>query len=159
MKKYVSGFFVLCLLGMLVVGCAKKEALELDGSVTETQSASSASSAVDVDLTVLSSTMVFAEVNNIMVNPDDYMGKTIKMNGVYASSYGVDAEVSYHFVVIQDAAGCCPQGLEFIWNGEHRYPEDYPENMTEIEVVGIYDSYDEYGKTYYYLAVEDIAVL
>ena len=31
--------------------------------------------------------------------------------------------------------------------------------MAEIEVVGIYDSYEERGTSYYYLAVEDIAVL
>ena len=38
---------------------------------------------IDVDLTLLSSTMVFSEVSNILSNPPDYAGKTIKMRGIY----------------------------------------------------------------------------
>ena len=36
---------------------------------------------VDVDLTRLSSTMVYSEVYNMMNAPGDYIGKTIKMTG------------------------------------------------------------------------------
>ncbi len=44
---------------------------------------------VDVDLTRLSSTMVYSEVYNMMYAPDDYIGKTIKMTGqfVYYEDY------------------------------------------------------------------------
>ena len=38
---------------------------------------------VDVDLTRLSSTMVYSEVYNMMYAPDDYIGKTIKMTGQF----------------------------------------------------------------------------
>ena len=38
---------------------------------------------VDVDLTVLSSTMVYAEVFNMMMSPDDYIGRTIRMTGIF----------------------------------------------------------------------------
>jgi len=47
----------------------------------------------------------------------------------------------------------------FIWNGDHIYPDDYPENNTRIEVTGIFDSYEESGNTYYYLGVDDISIL
>ena len=37
---------------------------------------------VDVDLTVLSSTMVYSEVYNMLLfTPDSYLGKTVKMMG------------------------------------------------------------------------------
>ena len=36
---------------------------------------------IDVDLTKLSSTMVYSEVYNMMYTPDDYIGKTVKMKG------------------------------------------------------------------------------
>lgn len=40
-----------------------------------------ASGELDVDLTTLSSTMVYSEVYNMMYEPDRYLGKRIKMNG------------------------------------------------------------------------------
>ena len=39
------------------------------------------SAPVDLDLTSMSGTMVYSEVYNIMSNPDEYIGKTIRMNG------------------------------------------------------------------------------
>ena len=40
---------------------------------------------VDVDLTVLSSTMVYSEVYNMLYfYPEDYYGKTVKANGIFA---------------------------------------------------------------------------
>ena len=42
---------------------------------------------VDVDLTRLSSTMVYSEVYNMMNAPGDYIGKTIKMKGQFAIGY------------------------------------------------------------------------
>jgi hypothetical protein len=114
---------------------------------------------IDVDLTQLSSTMVYAEVFNIMSNPDFYMGKTIKVNGPYYPLYYEDTELYYHFVIVEDATECCQQGLEFSWDGEHAYPADYPQADTDIEVVGIFDSYEELGETFYYLKVEDVVVL
>ena len=35
----------------------------------------------DVDLTAMSSTMVFSQVLNMLVSPDDYIGKKIRMKG------------------------------------------------------------------------------
>ena len=112
-----------------------------------------------IDLTVLSSTMVYAEVYNIMAHPDEYMGKTVKMSGPYYASYYDETGLYYHYVVVEDATSCCQQGLEFIWSGEHKYPDDYPEESTEIEVTGVFSSYYELGRTYYYMAVNEISVL
>ena len=114
---------------------------------------------VDVDLTVLSSTMIYAEVYNIMATPDDYIGKTIKMRGPYYASYYDDTEQYYHYVIISDAAACCAQGMEFVWNGDHVYPDDYPEDNTIVEVVGVFGEYEELGVKYVYLAVDDLMVI
>jgi len=115
---------------------------------------------VDIDLTVLSSTMVYSEVYNMMVNPDEYMGKTIKVIGpYYASQLVYGTEKYYHFVVISDATACCQNGIEFIWNdNSHVYPDEYPENNTVIEVVGVFSSYEESGDTYYYLKTDGITI-
>lgn len=109
-----------------------------------------------VDLTVLSSTMVYAEVYNMMSYPEDYMGKTIKMIGLYYPGYFEETKKTYHFAVISDAAACCSQGIEFMWNGEHKYPDDYPAEGSIIVVTGIFSSYKEGEETYYYVAADEI---
>ncbi len=117
-----------------------------------------ASSDPDVDLTTLSSTMVYGEVYNMMNRPEDYMGKTIKARGPYYSSLFVQTGLYYHFILIEDAAACCQQGLEFIWEGRD-YPDGFPANNTQIEVTGVFGEYEELGETYYYLDVDDVTVL
>jgi len=106
------------------------------------------SSGVDVDLTALSSTMVYSEVSHMMTSPEDYIGKTVKMKGLFAY-YHDEATDNYYFAcIIQDATACCAQGIEFILPDEYTYPEDYPEVNEEICVVGVFDTYQEGDNTY-----------
>ena len=102
---------------------------------------------VDVDLTVLSPTMVYSEVQNMMQKPDDYMGKSVRMAGTFAVSKGDNR--MYYACLVKDATACCAKGIEFLWEGEHSYPDDYPEEGTEITVVGEFDRY--YEGEYLYL--------
>jgi len=99
---------------------------------------------VDEDLTVLSSTMVYAEISNIMVNPDDYKGKVIRLNGIYMT-YKDEATGNMYFACVnQDATQCCAQGIEFILpEDEYTYPDDYPTEGDEIVVQGTFDTYFE----------------
>ena len=113
--------------------------------------------ALDIDLTVLSSTMVYSEVYSMMSFPDDYIGKTVKMKGQFVIGYvyntdGTPDESTARFAcVIADATACCSQGLEFILTGEHTYPDEYPELGAEITVVGTFELYEEDGCRYYRL--------
>ncbi len=103
---------------------------------------------IDVDLTVLSSTMVYSEVYNMMVSPEQYIGKTVKMDGLFAY-YHDEAAGNYYFAcIIQDATACCAQGIEFVLTDEYTYPDDYPAANAEICVVGVFDTYEENGNTY-----------
>lgn len=142
MKNIFLFFF--CISAAFTIGCSKKL------TNPETQNGI-------IDLTVLSSTMVYAEVYNITAEPDDYLGKTIKVSGLYYNSYYEETDTLYHFVFISDAAACCAQGLEFKWHGDHVYPDDYPAHQSLVEVTGVFDKYDELGETYYYLNVDNIA--
>ena len=112
----------------------------------------------DVDLSVLSGTMVYAEVYRIMSAPSDYVGKTIKIKGTYNASYYSPTQKYYSYVLVADATACCAQGFEFEWTGKS-YPEDYPENGETIEVVGVFGSYNELGLTYYLLTVDSLKIL
>lgn len=112
---------------------------------------------VDVDLTVLSSTMVYSEVYNMLYNdPVHYFGKTVKAKGTF-SIYQLVTDgvlqpdpVSYA-CIISDAAACCAEGMEFVLEGDYTYPDDYPELGAEITVIGEFQSYEENGMTWYHL--------
>ncbi len=98
---------------------------------------------IDIDLTTLSSTMVYSEVYNMMNVPEDYIGKTVKMEGSFAY-YHDEANDQYYFAcVISDAAACCAQGMEFVLEGDYTFPEDYPEEGETIRVAGEFDTYYE----------------
>ena len=103
---------------------------------------------IDVDLTVYSRTMVYAEVYNMMVSPEQYIGKTVKMKGQFAYYHDEPTDNYYYVCIIQDATACCAQGIEFILTEDYTYPDDYPEVDAEICVVGVFDTYQEGDYTY-----------
>ena len=112
---------------------------------------------VDVDLTVLSSTMVYSEVYNMLYyDQESYYGKTVKANGIFAIYQMVvdgvtqPAPVAYA-CIIADATACCAEGMEFVLEGDYTYPDDYPELGAEITVIGEFQSYEENGMTWYHL--------
>lgn len=112
---------------------------------------------VDVDLTVLSSTMVYSEVYNMLYNdPAHYLGKTVKARGGFSIYQLVTDGVLQpdpvaYACIIADATACCASGMEFMPEGDLTYPEDYPELGAEITVIGEFQSYEENGMTWYHL--------
>ena len=108
----------------------------------------------DVDLTKLGSTMVYAEVYNMVSNPSEYIGKKVKMNGAFAIYEG-DLRI-YFACIIKDATACCSQGLEFVLKDERKYPDEYPELGSDIVVGGIFDVYYEDGVQYFQLSDAEI---
>ena len=98
---------------------------------------------VDLDLTVLSATMVYSEVYNMMIAPEDYVGKTIKMEGLFSVFYDEVSDKYYFACIIKDATACCSQGIEFVLGDNYKYPDDYPEEGSFICVEGVFDTYME----------------
>lgn len=123
------------------IGHGAKE--EMSRNDIEKTLAQSKAEGIDVDLTLLSSTMIYSEVYNMMFTPEDYVGKTIKMTGAF--SYYKDEETGkeYYACIIKDAMACCAQGIEFVLKGKYSYPKDYPEIDDTITVSGVFELYDE----------------
>ena len=118
-------------------------ALLLAAALVACDGGTSADSGIDVDLTKLSSTMVYAEVSNMMTKPEDYLGKTVKMTGSFSIYHDEYTDKYYFACLIADATACCSQGIEFVLEGEHTYPDDYPAIGTDVTVQGIFDTYTE----------------
>ena len=103
-----------------------------------------------VDLTALSSTMVYAEVFAMMSSPEDYVGKTVKMQGIFSKGQlyaagSLNDGGTVFACVIQDATACCAQGIPFELAGDHTYPQDYPELGDTITVVGTFEIHEQEG--------------
>lgn len=111
---------------------------------------------VDYDLTQMSSDMVYATVYQMMVTPEEYEGKTFRIDGNFYATYYEATKKYYFYCVIQDATACCAQGMEFVWeNGSHIYPDEYPEENAEIVVEGTFETYKEEGDQNLYCRLSD----
>ena len=106
---------------------------------------------IDLDMSGMSGTVVYAQVYNLMADPFPWIGKIIRMAGFYSPYDDQEHGIVYHACIIPDATACCAQGIEFVWAGEHRWPEDYPEDGAEITVTGRLEIYEENGDNYLHL--------
>lgn len=162
MKKFRLIFILSCIVFNLgITSCSENfdETSEDSEMPYNIKDIVSSTEGIDVDLTKLSSTMVFAEVYNMMFSPDEYIGKTIKARGTFGVYHDQVKDIYYFAVVIADALACCQQGLEFVWAGDHKYPEDYPSLETEIEVIGTFNRYEEDGYTFFNLLTDNVTIV
>ena len=114
------------------------------------------SEGVDVDLTLMGKDLIYATVYQMMSKPEEYEGKTIRIEGKYYASYYPITDKYYNYCLIADAAACCSQGLEFELGGGAVYPDGYPEDQSEVIVTGVFETYtEEAGQTFYYCRLRD----
>ncbi|MBQ9472116.1 MAG: hypothetical protein IJU73_03110 [Ruminococcus sp.] len=140
MKKLIFIITALALAAALTA-CSSKTV-----ATGTTETAAKAAQNIDVDLTQMSSTMIYSEVQNMMLKPADYVGKTVKMQGAFSVSE--IGENRYFACIIKDATACCAQGIEFDWAGDHSYPADYPKDGSDITVTGEFTTYNEGQQQY-----------
>lgn len=134
MRRWTTLLLALCL-ALTMAACGG------DTSPQESQGVT-----VDVDLTQLSSTLVYAEVYNMATNPQDYMGKTVRMRGnlVYQVLNGQPSP-DYLACMISDATACCAQGIEFVLS---QPLEEYPALGSMVTVTGVLTTYESGGRTF-----------
>jgi len=101
--------------------------------------------------------MFIAQTNDIYINKNDYLGKTIKYEGLFDQSTWRNNGKTYHFVV-RMGPGCCPgdaaaAGFEVVWD------KAYPKKNDWVEVAGVLEEYDDDGIPSLRLAVTSLKVL
>ncbi|MCR5060387.1 MAG: hypothetical protein K6A80_05055 [Saccharofermentans sp.] len=121
------------------------------------ESSQDSTGGIDVDLTVMSSTVVYSEVYSMMISPESYIGKTVKMKGAFVVYHDALTDKYYYACIISDATACCSQGIEFILTDDYTYPDDYPQEGGEICVAGVFDTYQENGR--YYCTLRDARIV
>jgi len=88
-----------------------------------------------------------------MTNPNDYIGETITVLGTYYVFPSEEHGRDFHYIITKEGDACCMEGFEFVLK------DGYAEPYSEIEITGVFDSYDEDNRTKYYLAVDDLSVI
>ena len=149
----------------LLTGGAVAEQIGAQGDLEETTATAAAERTsapsvedrpVDLDLTKISGTVVYSQVYDMMMNPDSYMGRIIKLRGSFSYFQNPETKQEYFAALIADATACCAQGIEFVWEGEHSYPQDYPPLDTDITVTGAFNTY--YENDFMYIQLMDAQV-
>lgn len=156
-------FALLCLLLCLVSGgCGQSPAADAPGPEAGTAHPAGPASptAVDLDLTALSGNMLYAEVYNMQMAPEQYLRKTIRLRGVFSAYQNPTTDQVHCSLVVSDAAACCAQGFTLLMPDQAAYPQDYPPSQSQVTVEGTLQpdrSMLEQG--FLFLCIEDVVFL
>lgn len=153
MKKSIL-LILSCIL--LLSGCGKAAAMDTDIE-TESESLAPETLSGDVDDVIeITENLFIAQTNDIYINTEDYLGKTIQYEGIFMSDYWEETGTTY-FYVIRYGPGCCGYdsnaGFEVAWDGE------YPEENDWVEAIGVLEMYEENGYEYLRLQLTSLTVL
>ena len=142
---------------LLFTSCSKKPQTQ---AVLESESPAPAPVAtkVDYDLSNYNFTMISSFFFQMLIEPETYENKTFKIKGKFQT---FDKEedptaLPYFSVIMNDATMCCQEGIDFVWQGDHKWPADYPEQDQEITIIGKYIVTETDGMTYNYILASDI---
>ncbi len=108
------------------------------------------------DVLEIDERLFIAQTNDIFTNTDEYLGKSIKYQGLFKTHYWNMTD-KYYYYVIRYGPGCCANdgeaGFEVAWDGER------PEENDWCEVVGTLEFYEDEGETYLRLVLSSLEVL
>jgi hypothetical protein len=103
--------------------------------------------------------MFIAQTNDVYLNPEEYLGKTIKLEGIFQVQSYADTESPYYFV-IRYGPGCCGTdgnaGFEVMWD---QVDAVYPAEDDWVEAIGVLGAYEEDGYPYICINLSSLKVL
>jgi uncharacterized membrane protein YcgQ (UPF0703/DUF1980 family) len=101
-----------------------------------------------------------AQSNDVYYNTEDYLGKTLKYEGIFQGFTDPNTGLTY-YSVIRYGPGCC--GVDTNCGFEVKWVEDenpaYPALDEWVEVVGVLEEYEEDGWQYLRLNLTSLTVL
>jgi zinc transport system permease protein len=144
---------------LLITSCGKNEATEQTSKAAE-EAELSVPEGVDL---VIREKMFIAQVNDVYLNSDDYIGKKIKLEGIFIDTFSGGSRYCF---VIRKGPGCCGSdgqvGFEVSWNPPGQImleKREYPKRHAWVEAQGVLSEYEESGTNFLYLALTDLNVL
>lgn len=146
---------------MALASCAIFAAISLGGCIARSPgdksaaghapSASGSFAKPDIDLTKFNANMVYSTVFDMMVEPEKFTGKVIKLSGTCIRFEGDGQNPDAYACLVTDAAACCANGLEFVL-ADGRYPAE----GTDITVTGVFAHFKSHGYDSFHLVQAEI---
>jgi uncharacterized membrane protein YcgQ (UPF0703/DUF1980 family) len=100
--------------------------------------------------------MFVTQTNDIYLNPDEYLGRTIKLEGLFGTIDDVAPPCRY---VYRFGPGCCGYdanaGFEVVWKAGE---EEYPRENDWVEAVGVLENHENEGEKFLRLALKSLVV-
>lgn len=125
-------FLLLIFFSLVLFGCSKVQKNGDSLKLSENLSDSVKKEKVDFDLSTMKPNMVYAQVFDMLVSPETYENKVIRMKGNFEIFEGSEIMGKSYAVIIYDALACCQQGIEFRYD----FGDNLPEKGSEITVTG-----------------------
>ena len=126
MKKVFMGLLLVCIIGAIIFILNKTNS----NAAKSIQDSSASGEVADVDVVITDNYFIQA-TNDVYLNIDSFIGKTIKMEGLVY--YYKDNRGENHVAVVRNSPGCCGNdglaGLDIEYN-------ECPEHGTWVEVIG-----------------------
>lgn len=98
---------------------------------------------VDLDLSAFNSNLLYAEVCNMTITPEEYDGKIIKIIGEfidvpkeYDENGNAKTEERRYYCLISDELACCSAGIELLPKNGTIESNEYLGSGSKIEVIG-----------------------
>ena len=159
MKKLLVSLLVLCALA----GCSGGASAPSDssGEVTDADVVEVTQEAVDteaeehvdeIDLTMMSPTMLFAEVVNMTRTPKKYDGATVTLRGgLMILAVDLETGVGSYSCYVEDATKCCQRGIGFTIDRPLEDTSILVEG-SEVIIKGTFEIYEMGGRNFVRIA-------
>ena len=104
--------------------------------------------------------MFIAQINDIYLNPEDYIGKTLKLEGMFHTEQGYTLNGDTYYSVFRYGPGCCGAdgiaALEVMWEDRDK---TYPKEKDWVEAAGEFGEYETEGYSYFCIKLSSLTVL
>lgn len=84
------------------------------------------------DMITITDNFFIQQTDDVYYNMDEYVGKTIKIEGLIYPY--IDSNRNTYYAVVRNSPGCC--GNDGLAGIDIRYDGEYPEKNTWVEVIG-----------------------
>jgi hypothetical protein len=112
------------------------------------------------DMVEIGEKFFIAQTNDVYLNPEDYLGKTIRFEGLF-KQMRYEGGGGYCFV-LRYGPGCCGNdgsaGFEVSWDRADPNPPPYPDEDDWVEAEGVLGYYREDDYPYLYLDLLSLKV-
>lgn len=112
-----------------------------EGPVPAAEGVPESAAPADVDLTPLSAVAAYSGIFNMVMSPEAYNGKTVRMRGRFILYEEPETGVRHLACVVADAGGCCAQGFELFLSD----PDACPDPDTTVTVQGTFEASEQDG--------------